>query len=70
MENNFTEEKCENNMLQCIKNYSNISENDDDFIYFEKQFNNWDYDLIILDKIRNVSDMENKEDNYIVLDTL
>lgn len=49
--------KCKNKMLECIHSYENLSVNGSkdsaysDLISFEKHFEEWDYNLIILEKI-------------------
>ena len=55
--------KCKNQMLDCIRNKKNLWENMDDLSIFEKRFNNWDYDLIILDELHFATD-------YTSLDTI
>ncbi len=62
--------KCCNKMLESIRSKKNLWENMDDFSDFEKTFNWWDYNLIILDELKFVNDMENPEDNYSFMETL
>lgn len=57
MNNKEREYKCKNQMLECINSYKNLSVNGskdsqyNDLIAFENHFENWDSDLIILEKI-------------------